>query len=79
MSHLRLENRHTGEVLDIRRTRERGVECLELRGTLPPRRQGAILHVHHTQDEEEADIRFRRDLGLIFADKAPLKILRGKS
>lgn len=33
----------------------------------------------HTQDEEEADIRFRRDLGLIFADKAPLKILRGKS
>jgi quercetin dioxygenase-like cupin family protein len=52
MSHLRLENRHTGEVLDIRRTRERGVECLELRGTLPPRRQGAILHVHHTQDEE---------------------------
>ncbi|WP_272003138.1 TetR/AcrR family transcriptional regulator [Roseovarius sp. ZX-A-9] len=33
----------------------------------------------HTQEEEEADKRFRRDLGLIFADKAPQKNLRGKS
>ncbi len=52
MPHLRLENRHTGEVLDIRRILEHGVECLELRGTLPPRRQGAIPHIHFAQDEE---------------------------
>lgn len=44
---LRLENRHTGEVLDMRRVR--GVDdktVLILEGSLPPRRSGPPLHVH---------------------------------
>ena len=49
---LRLENRHTGEVLELRRTRHAGEQVLELRGTLPPHRDGPPLHIHHFEDEE---------------------------
>ena len=49
---LRLENRHTGEVLELRRYREHGVPLLELRGTLPAHRMGPPLHIHYSEDEE---------------------------
>jgi len=49
---LHLVNRHTGEVLDIRRGVRDGVPVLELRGTLPPNQDGPLLHVHHLEDEE---------------------------
>ena len=48
---LRLENRHTGEVLEMRRYRDGGEVVLDLRGTLPPHRQGPPLHIHHAEDE----------------------------
>jgi mannose-6-phosphate isomerase-like protein (cupin superfamily) len=48
---LRLENRHTGEVLEIRRGRRNGELVLELRGTLPPHREGPPLHIHHLAEE----------------------------
>lgn len=51
-SALRLENRHTGEVLELRRQRLGGMVVLEIRGTLPPHRQGPPLHIHHDEDEE---------------------------
>lgn len=54
MTHLRLENRHTGEVLELRRRTADGQAILELRGTLPPHREGPPLHVHHLEDEEGA-------------------------
>jgi mannose-6-phosphate isomerase-like protein (cupin superfamily) len=50
--HLRLENRHTGEVLTLRRLQRDGRPILELRGTLPPHRGGPPLHIHHLEDEE---------------------------
>jgi len=49
---LRLENRHTGELLELLRRRVDGETVLEIRGKLPPRRQGPPLHVHHREDEE---------------------------
>ena len=49
--YLKLENRHTGEVLELRRRRDQGVLVLELRGTLPPHREGPPLHVHRFEDE----------------------------
>jgi hypothetical protein len=49
---LRLENRHTGEVLEMWREKHSGETWLQLRGTLPPRRQGPPLHIHHIEDEE---------------------------
>ncbi|MCM2269794.1 MAG: cupin domain-containing protein [Thermoanaerobaculia bacterium] len=49
---LRLENRHTGEVLELHRRRADGEVWLEIRGTLPPHREGPPLHVHHAEDEE---------------------------
>ena len=52
MSHMRLENRHTGEVLELRRLQENGELVLELRGTLPAHRQGPPMHIHHAEDEE---------------------------
>lgn len=48
---LRLENRHTGEVLEMRRRRADGGLFLELRGTLPPREEGPPLHIHFDEDE----------------------------
>lgn len=49
---LRLENRHTGEELEIRRAMRDGVEVFELRGSLPPHREGPPRHIHHHEDEE---------------------------
>lgn len=49
---LRLENRHTGEVLELRRRRRGGEPYLELRGTLPPHREGPPMHIHHAEDED---------------------------
>jgi mannose-6-phosphate isomerase-like protein (cupin superfamily) len=49
---LRLENRHTGEVLELRRQKRNGEVVLELRGTLPAHREGPPLHIHHVEDEE---------------------------
>jgi mannose-6-phosphate isomerase-like protein (cupin superfamily) len=49
---LHLENRHTGEVLVLRRRHVDGVETLDLWGMLPPHREGPPLHVHHVEDEE---------------------------
>lgn len=47
-----LENRHTGERLEVRRVMRDGTPCLELKGSLPPRREGPPLHVHFQEDEE---------------------------
>lgn len=46
-----LENRHTGERLQLRRTCVDGEECLELRGSLPPRSEGPPFHVHLLEHE----------------------------
>jgi mannose-6-phosphate isomerase-like protein (cupin superfamily) len=47
-----LENRHTGERLELRRVARRGQISLEIKGTLPPRREGPPLHVHYEEVEE---------------------------
>ena len=47
-----LENRHTGERLELRRVMRDGAMCLELKGSLPPRSEGPPLHVHFQEDEE---------------------------
>jgi quercetin dioxygenase-like cupin family protein len=50
---LKLENRHTGEVLLIRRVRDaQGQIILALDGTLPPGTAGPPLHVHFHEDEK---------------------------
>jgi mannose-6-phosphate isomerase-like protein (cupin superfamily) len=49
---LRLENRHTGEVLEIRRQKRNGEVVFGLWGTLPAHREGPPLHIHHLEDEE---------------------------
>jgi quercetin dioxygenase-like cupin family protein len=50
---LRLENRHTGEVLRMRRVRDAsGQEVLSIEGSLPPRSSGPPLHRHFHQREE---------------------------
>jgi mannose-6-phosphate isomerase-like protein (cupin superfamily) len=50
---LRLENRHTGEILRMRRVRDRGGQIvLKLDGSLPPRASGPPLHVHFQEREE---------------------------
>lgn len=46
-----LENRHTGERLELLRVRREGEVCLELRGTLPPHSEGPPLHIHVAEDE----------------------------
>ncbi|MEQ9401601.1 MAG: cupin domain-containing protein [Longimicrobiales bacterium] len=46
-----LENRHTGERLELRRMLLDGEMCLELRGSLPPRSEGPPLHVHLKEHE----------------------------
>jgi mannose-6-phosphate isomerase-like protein (cupin superfamily) len=51
-SHLQLENRHTGEVLRLRRVRVGGDTILELEGGVPPKGKGPPLHVHLAQREE---------------------------
>jgi quercetin dioxygenase-like cupin family protein len=47
-----LTNRHTGERLRMRRIVHDGAMCLELKSTLPPRRDGPPLHVHFDENEE---------------------------
>ena len=50
---LRLENRHTGESLRMRRVRNaEGQTVLAIDGSLPPRKNGPPLHVHFHQREE---------------------------
>jgi quercetin dioxygenase-like cupin family protein len=52
-NYLKLENRHTGEVLLIRRVRDaQGQIILALDGTLPPGTGGPPLHVHFHEDEK---------------------------
>ena len=50
---LKLENRHTGEVLRMRRVRDaNGQTVLVIDGSLPPRSSGPPLHVHFLEREE---------------------------
>ena len=50
---LRLENRHTGEILRMRRMRNAdGQIVLTVEGSLPPRMSGPPVHVHFHQREE---------------------------
>ena len=50
---LKLENRHTGEILRMRRIRDgQGRIVLSLDGTLPPGAGGPPLHVHFREQEE---------------------------
>lgn len=50
---LRLENRHTGETLRMRRERDAsGQVILIVEGSLPPRSNGPPPHVHFQQREE---------------------------
>ena len=49
---LRLENRHSGEVLVLTHERAGGIDILHLAGTLPPHRDGPPLHIHHLEDED---------------------------
>ena len=50
---LQLENRHTGEILRMRRVRDAdGQTVLALDGSLPPRADGPPLHIHFHQREE---------------------------
>ena len=52
---LRLENRHTGEILRIRRVRDAtGQTVLTIDGSLPPRMSGPPVHVQFQQREEGA-------------------------
>lgn len=47
-----LENRHTGERLALRRVRQGDEVWLELKGTLPPHREGPPLHIHLAEHED---------------------------
>jgi quercetin dioxygenase-like cupin family protein len=47
-----LRNRHTGETLTFRRVVRDGQTCLELKGSLPAKRRGPPLHIHHQETEE---------------------------
>jgi quercetin dioxygenase-like cupin family protein len=47
-----LENRHTGERLELRRIVRNSETWLEARGTLPPHGQGPPLHLHIKEAEE---------------------------
>ena len=53
MESLILKNRHTGEMLRMRRVRDAdGQVVLKIDGSLPPRANGPPLHVHFLQREE---------------------------
>jgi len=47
-----IENRHNGERLAMRRVKRGDEVWLELKGLLPPHRQGPPLHIHVAEDEE---------------------------
>jgi mannose-6-phosphate isomerase-like protein (cupin superfamily) len=52
-NYLHLENRHTGEILRMRRVRDAaGLIVLTIDGSLPPRMAGPPLHVHSHLREE---------------------------
>jgi mannose-6-phosphate isomerase-like protein (cupin superfamily) len=46
-----LENRHTGERLEVRRVTAGGETWLTLLGSLPPHREGPPLHIHFREQE----------------------------
>lgn len=54
VSGVTVTNRHTGEVLNLRRIRRNGEVWLALSGTLPPHQQGPPMHIHFAEDEEGA-------------------------
>jgi mannose-6-phosphate isomerase-like protein (cupin superfamily) len=47
-----VENRHSGERLVMRRVKRDAEVWLELKGSLPPHREGPPLHIHVAEDEE---------------------------
>lgn len=47
-----LENRHTREQLAMRRVKRGDEVWLELKGSLPPHREGPPMHVHFVEDKE---------------------------
>src|SRR5256885_16974192 len=47
-----IENRHSGERLAMRRVKRGDEVWLELKGLLPPHRQGPPLHIHVAEGEE---------------------------
>src|SRR5262245_57418268 len=47
-----IESRHTGERLAMRRVMRGDEVWLEVKGSMPPRRQGPPLHIHVAEDEE---------------------------
>jgi mannose-6-phosphate isomerase-like protein (cupin superfamily) len=49
---INLENRHTGEQLTLRRVKRGDEVWLELKGSLPPKKEGPPMHVHFAEDEE---------------------------
>ena len=51
-AYLRIDNRHTGEWLQLRRVRQGSMEVLELEGGVPPHGEGPPEHVHVGQIEE---------------------------
>ena len=46
-----LENRHTEERVELWRIAKGGEIWLEIRGSLPPHREGPPLHIHFLEDE----------------------------
>jgi mannose-6-phosphate isomerase-like protein (cupin superfamily) len=54
---LTIRNRHTGEVLRLRRVIRGGELCLELHGSVPARRPGPPLHIHYQENEEGMVVR----------------------
>jgi hypothetical protein len=49
---INLENRHTGEILALRRVKRGDEIWLELKGSLPAHSQGPPMHVHYAENEE---------------------------
>ena len=49
---INLENRHTGELLALRRVKRGDEIWLELKGSLPAHSQGPPMHVHYVENEE---------------------------
>jgi mannose-6-phosphate isomerase-like protein (cupin superfamily) len=70
---LRLENRHTGEVLEIRRERLNGELVFGLRGTLPAQCEGPPLHIHHLEDEDGVIV-----AGALSAEVAGQRLIVGR-
>ena len=49
---INLKNRHTGELLALRRVKRGDEIWLELKGSLPAHSQGPPMHVHYAENEE---------------------------